>query len=157
MRVVLFVSGCHHHCPGCFNEPTWNPCFGKPFTEEVIDNLIEKINKPYIKGLSLCGGEPFYVSNRKPLLDFVRQVKKECPGKDIWCYTGAEYEDLLPGGKEFDQTGYELLRELDVLVAGPFLIEQKDLTIAFRGSRNQYIVDVQESLKKEKRIILSID
>ena len=155
MRVSLFVSGCHHHCKGCFNECTWDPNYGKPFTKETEDFLIEKINKPYIKGLSLVGGEPFFYNNRAPLLAFVKRVKEECPGKDIWCYTGAEFEDLLLGGKEYDAVGYALLTYIDVLVAGPFVLEQRDVSLAFRGSRNQYILDVQKSLNTNHRVLLN--
>ena len=155
MRVSLFVSGCHHHCKGCFNKCTWDPNYGKPFTKETEDFLIEKINKLYIRGLSLVGGEPFFYSNRAPLLAFVKRVKEECPGKDIWCYTGAEFEDLLLGGKEYDTVGYELLTYIDVLVAGPFILEQRDVSLAFRGSRNQYILDVQKSLNTNHRVLLN--
>ena len=155
VRVSLLVSGCHHHCPGCFNEVTWNPDYGKPFTEETVEQIIEALNKPYIRGLSLLGGEPFFFTNRVPLLELLVKVRERCPGKDIWCFTGAEYEDLLEGGKEYDDVGMQMLRCIDVLVAGPFIIEEKDLTLAFRGSRNQYFVDVPASLEQKKRVTLN--
>ena len=156
MRVSLFVSGCHHHCKGCFNECTWDPNYGKPFTKETEDFLIEKINKPYIKGLSLAGGEPFFHSNRGPLLAFVKRVKEECPQRDIWCYTGAEIQDLLLCGKEEDTTGYQLLTYIDVLVDGPFILEQRDISLAFRGSRNQRIIDVQKTLSSGNIILFGV-
>ena len=154
MRVVLFVSGCHHHCKGCFNRQTWDPNFGQDFTEETEDYLIDKINKPYIRGLSLCGGEPFYMSNREPLLHLCERVRKECPGKDIWSYTGAEFEDLLLCGKEYSESGYKLLSCIDVLVAGPFILEQRDVSLPFRGSKNQYILDVKKSLCTNHRVLV---
>ena len=157
LRTVLFVSGCHHHCKGCFNPQTWDPEYGRPYTKEVEDYLIEKTGKPYISGITLLGGEPFFPCNIPVLTGLCRRIRKELPDKNIWCYTGAEYEDLLPGGKEHTPEAEDLLRLIDVLVAGPFVLKERDVTIAFRGSRNQRIVDVQQSLKTGTCVCMDFD
>ena len=153
VRVSLFVSGCHHHCKGCFNACTWDPNYGEPYTREVEDKIIARLKQSFISGLTLLGGEPFYPTNRQPLLDLVKRVKKECPGKSIWCYTGAEIEDLMPCGCEYDAVGYELLAYLDVLVDGPFKEDLKSLMIRFRGSTNQRIIDVQNTLRASNIVL----
>ena len=157
VRVSLLVSGCHHHCPGCFNKVTWNPDYGKPYTKGTEEQILKALEPSYIRGLSLLGGEPFFLTNRVPLLDLLIKVRKTYPGKDIWCFTGAEWEDLLPGGKEYDDVGDQMLKLIDVLVAGRFIIAEKDLSLAFRGSRNQYILDVKASLEQKKRVVLDYD
>ena len=144
VRVSLFVSGCTHHCEGCFNPETWDFGFGKSFGQEQIDELLELMDKSYIRGLSLLGGEPFEPQNQEAVLDLVRQMKERLPGKDLWCYSGYLYERLASG--QVGDHAPELLGELDVLVDGPFVLAQKDLSLRFRGSRNQRIIDVQKSL-----------
>ena len=151
VRVSLFVSGCTHCCPGCFNPETWDFQYGKPFGPEQEEEILKYLSKPYIKGLSLLGGEPFHPRNQKTVLDLVRQVRERFPNKDVWCYTGYLYEDLL--ADKVGEHGRELLEQLDVLVDGPFIETQKDLTLRFRGSANQRIIDVPASLR-EKTVLL---
>ena len=157
LRTVLYVSGCHHHCKGCFNPETWDPNYGTPYTQEVEDYLVEKTGKPYISGITLLGGEPFFPCNIPVLTGLCRRIRKELPGKNIWCYTGAEYEDLLPGGKEHTPEAEDLLRLIDVLVAGPFILKERDVTIAFRGSRNQEIIDLAATRKTGYKVVLDLE
>ncbi len=147
VRVALFVSGCTHHCKGCFNPETWNFNYGKPFTKETEEELLEALSKTYINGLSLLGGEPMEPENQRVLLPFVKQVKSLYPEKDIWCYTGYDYErDLLHDSRARCECTDELLSYIDVLVDGEFVEEQKDISLQFRGSSNQKIIDVKASL-----------
>ena len=148
VRVTLFVSGCTHHCKGCFNAETWDFNFGKPFTAEIEDKLIEDLRPGYIAGLTLLGGEPFEPVNQRALLPFVRRVREMYPDKTIWCYTGYTYDtDLAAGGKAYCECSDELLSLLDILVDGEFVEELKDITLVFRGSSNQRVIDVQKSLQ----------
>ncbi|WP_037582068.1 anaerobic ribonucleoside-triphosphate reductase activating protein [Sporolactobacillus terrae] len=150
IRHSLFVSGCHFHCKGCWNAVAWNPTFGKPYTAEVETQIIDDLNIPGIKvqGLSLLGGEPF--DHPEPLTELVTRVNRDCPGKDIWCWTGFTFEQL----KE-DPERRDMLRHLDVLVDGPFDINKRNLKLKFRGSSNQRVILVKESLKKG-RIVLKV-
>ena len=131
VRVSLFVSGCRNHCPGCFNPEAWDFHFGKPFTNETEDVIIEALRPSWIQGLSILGGDPFEPENEAALIPFIRRVREELPDKDIWVYSGYTYEEL---------EGRELLRYADVLVDGPFIADEKDAGLAFRGSRNQRII-----------------
>jgi len=141
LRVSLFVSGCHHACPGCFNPEAWNFAFGKPFTQETIDEIIQELSADYISGLSLLGGEPLAPENQEQVWNLVRQVREKLPHKTIWCYTGYVYEaDLLSGGRKHCEATDEMLSLIDVLIDGPFIEEERDITLAFRGSRNQRIL-----------------
>ena len=144
VRVSLFVSGCTHHCPGCFNPETWDFAFGAPFGEEQLREILTLLDRPYIRGLSLLGGEPFEPENQGTVLELVRRVRRELPQKDVWCYTGYLYEALAAG--QVGEHSRDLLAELDVLVDGPFVEAQKDLKLRFRGSANQRILDVPASL-----------
>ena len=144
VRVSLFVSGCTHHCEGCFNPETWDFSFGTPFGEAEVGTILELLGHEYITGLSLLGGEPFEPENQEAVLALVRRVREEYPEKDIWCYSGYLFEELAAG-----RVGYysrQLLETLDVLVDGPFVLEKKDLGLRFRGSGNQRIIDVPASL-----------
>lgn len=143
IRVSLFVSGCTHACPGCFNPEAWDFGYGQPFTKDEEDAILTHLAKPYVKGLSLLGGEPFHPSNQAAVLALVKRVREAYPGKDIWCYTGYLYEDLLAG--RVGEHSWELLEQLDVLVDGPFVLEQKELSLRFRGSANQRLIDVPVS------------
>ena len=143
IRVSLFVSGCTHACPGCFNPEAWDFGYGQPFTKDEEDAILTHLAKPYVKGLSLLGGEPFHPSNQAAVLALVKRVREAYPGKDIWCYTGYLYEDLLAG--KVGEHSRELLEQLDVLVDGPFVLEQKELSLRFRGSANQRLIDVPAS------------
>ena len=144
VRVSLFVSGCTHRCPGCFNPETWDFAFGAPFGEEQVREILALLDKSYIRGLSLLGGEPFEPENQEAVLALVRRVRRELPQKDIWCYTGYLYEELAAG--QVGEHSRDLLEGLDVLVDGPFVEAQKDLKLRFRGSANQRIIDVPASL-----------
>lgn len=149
VRVSLFVSGCTHHCVGCFNKETWDFDYGKPFTKEVEDKILKLLSKDYITGLTLLGGEPFEVCNQEVLHNLLVRVKAEFPDKDVWCYTGYTFEDLLDD-KGTVNTKYTkgMLSFIDVLVDGEFMLERKSLGLTFKGSDNQRIIDVKESLKK---------
>lgn len=144
VRVSLFVSGCTHHCPECFNPETWDFSFGQPFGEEQVETILDYLRPAHIKGLSLLGGEPFEPQNQKAVLDLVKRVRKELPEKTIWCYSGYLFEALAGG--EVGSFSRLLLEQLDVLVDGPFVIARKNLGLRFRGSDNQRIIDVQPSL-----------
>jgi anaerobic ribonucleoside-triphosphate reductase activating protein len=141
VRVSLFVSGCSHHCKGCFNPETWDFNYGKSFTEETWKELFQALEPDYIAGLTILGGEPFEPVNQRALLPFVREVKKRFPGKNIWCYTGYTLEtDLQGGGRAECEATEEFLRLIDVLVDGEFVEEKKDISLAFRGSSNQRVI-----------------
>lgn len=135
VRVSLFVSGCRNHCKGCFNPETWDFDYGRPFTRETEDEIIEALRPSWIQGLSILGGEPTEEENAAVLIPFLKRVRAVLPDKDIWLYSGYTYEALLDK---------EILTLVDVLVDGPFLLELKDAGLAFRGSRNQRIIDLRE-------------
>ena len=148
VRVSLFVSGCTHHCKNCFNPETWSFEYGKPFTKETEDYIIECLSPNYIDGLSLLGGEPFEPQNQEVLLPFLRKVKNELPNKNIWCYTGYLFDrELLSESRARCEFTDEMLSLIDVLVDGEFVQAMHDISLAFRGSSNQRIIDVQKSLE----------
>ena len=143
VRVSLFVSGCRHHCKGCFNKETWDFDFGMPYTEETEDTIIRLLSPDYIQGLTLLGGEPFEPENQRALLPFLRRVREACPGKNIWAFTGFVYEDLQAEGTHCRcEATDELLSLLDVLVDGRFEESRKDISLRFRGSSNQRLIDL---------------
>lgn len=158
VRTSLFVSGCSHHCPGCFNEIAWDFNYGKPFTQDTIDSIIESLKPDYIQGLTLLGGEPFEYSNQKGLLPLVRQVREVLPQKDIWCFTGFLFDkDIIENMcKKWKETN-ELLSYIDVLVDGRFVEELKNLNLKFKGSENQRTILVNESLKSGNIILYDFD
>ena len=131
VRVSLFVSGCRNHCKGCHNPEAWDFSYGKPFTRETEDEIIEALRPSWIQGLSVLGGEPCEEENECVLLPLLRKIRSKMPEKDIWLFSGYTYEMLQ---------NEEILRYVDVLVDGPFLLEQKDISLAFRGSQNQRII-----------------
>lgn len=141
VRTSLFVSGCRRRCPFCFNEEAWNFAAGEPFTSEVEARIMESLEPHYISGLSLLGGEPMEPENQYGLVEFVERVKERFPHKTIWCFTGDLYEDLAAGGKHTEVTE-RLLACIDVLVDGPFVQDLKDITLRFRGSSNQRVIDL---------------
>lgn len=147
VRVSLFVSGCTHHCKGCFNREAWDFSYGKPFTEAEIDRIIEYLRPDYVKGLSLLGGEPMEPQNQEVLLPLLRKVRDIFPQKDVWCYSGYLFDRDILGRmcRESDVTR-EMIGYIDILVDGEFILERKNLKINFRGSDNQRIIDVKKSL-----------
>lgn len=142
VRVSLYVSGCRNHCKGCFNEATWDFDYGEEFTPIQENEIIEACKKSFISGLTILGGEPFEEENQTALLPFIERFKQECPDKNLWMYTGYVLDkDLQEGQRKFlpDVTN-KILEQVDVLIDGPFILEQKDLTLPFRGSKNQRLL-----------------
>ena len=147
VRVSLFVSGCTHRCPGCFNSEAWDFDFGQPFDQAVIDRILEDLSPSFVKGLTLLGGEPFEPQNQPAIVELLRQVKAKYPEKSIWAFSGYLFDrDILSGRLGDPAVTREYLSYLDVLVDGPFIQAQKNLTLRFRGSANQRIIDVPASL-----------
>lgn len=153
VRVSLFVSGCTHRCPECFNEIAWDFNYGQEFNQETIDLILKALEPSHIAGLTLLGGEPMELVNQEGLLPLLQQVQKMYPDKDIWCYTGYLYEDLLSGGKVHGPYSDEILSYLDILVDGPFILAQKNIRLKFRGSENQRIIDVKRT-NQSRQIVL---
>lgn len=145
VRVTLFVSGCRNHCKGCFQPETWDFAYGEPFTEEIENQILEMLEPSYIDGLTLLGGDPFEPENQRDLINFLRRVKSSFPRKNIWCFTGYTYEMLTTEGTHPRcEVTDEMLSLIDTLVDGPFEEELKDISLAFRGSSNQRILDLNE-------------
>ena len=144
VRVSLFVSGCTHRCPGCFNEVAWDFDYGEPFTEAVMNSIIEMLRPSYIRGLTLLGGEPFEPQNQGPVVELLRRIKIEMPEKSIWAFSGYLFDKDILSGRIGDCREY--LSYLDVLVDGPFVEAKKNLSLRFRGSENQRLIDVPASL-----------
>ena len=146
VRVSLFVSGCTHHCKGCFNSETWDFNYGKPFTSDTEQEILNALSYEYINGLSLLGGEPFEIQNQRVLLPFIQKVKEIFPNKTIWCYTGYTLnKDLIQGGRAYCECTADMLKCIDILVDGEFVEELKDISLVFRGSSNQRIIDIKKS------------
>ena len=144
VRVSLFVSGCRNHCAGCFQPETWEFGYGKPYTKETEEEIMRALCPAWIQGLSLLGGEPMEPENEQVLLSLVKRVRKESPNKDIWVYSGYVYEELK---------SRELLKYVDVLVDGRYDEKLRDPSLAFRGSSNQRIIDIRESVKAGKAVL----
>lgn len=158
VRVTLFVSGCRNHCPNCFQPETWDFSYGKPFTAETGDYILEQLSPDFIAGLTLLGGEPFEQENQRVLLPFLKRVRRELPGKTIWAYSGFTWEELtgaVPARCRCEVTD-EMLSQLDVLVDGRFVEELKDIRLHFRGSSNQRLIDVPATLKAGSVVLLDI-
>ena len=145
--VILWCQGCELHCPGCHNKETWDFNGGTPFSQKTKDLILAELDKPYIDRLTLSGGHPLAKDNLNEMTAFCKQVKEKYPNKTIWVYTGLHFEDIK---------SYEILRYINVLVDGPFVQEERDITLAFRGSRNQRIIDVPKSLQAKKTILLEV-
>ena len=145
VRVVLFVSGCRHHCPGCFQPQTWDFSYGQPLTQDTVDELLRLLQPDYIAGLTLLGGEPMEPENQPALLDLVRQVKQAYPEKNIWCFSGYLYDDLAAGKIGDGAVTRALLGLVDVLVDGEFILARKKLQLCFRGSENQRLIDLRKT------------
>ncbi len=154
VRISLFVSGCTHHCPGCFNEVAWDFNYGKPFTQETVDEILDMMKPDYIKGLTLLGGEPFEPQNQPAVLELLRQIKTKYPEKSIWAFSGYLFDrDILSGRLGPWEITREYLSYLDVLVDGPFVEAKKNLSLRFRGSENQRLIDVPSSLASNRVVL----
>ena len=143
VRVSLFVSGCTHHCKDCFNQEAWDFDYGEVFDQTIMDRILDLLAPGYIKGITYLGGEPLDPRNQAGLLDLTRQIKAKYPKKSIWCFTGYVWGKL----PRVEGVTEELISQFDVLVDGPFIAAQKNLSLRFRGSENQRLIDVPESLK----------
>ena len=155
VRVSLFVSGCSHHCTNCFNQEAWDFAFGRPFTGETQQEILAALSPEYINGLTLLGGEPFEPENQPEVAGLINRVRRELPEKNIWIYTGFVYDrDLVPGGRKYTDYTDQILDQTDILIDGPFVLEEKDIRLKFRGSRNQRILDMKQT-RKSGQIVLS--
>lgn len=147
VRTTLFVSGCTHHCKNCFQPETWSFSFGEEFTDAVAQKIITSLEGSFVDGLTLLGGEPMEPDNQRALLPFVRTLKQTYPDKTIWCYTGDVFEDLMsPDSQRHTEVTEELMSCIDILVDGPYVEAEHDITLRFRGSKNQRIIDVPATL-----------
>ena len=157
VRVSLFVSGCTHHCKGCFQPETWDFHYGSPYTKATGQQILNALNHDYIKGLTLLGGEPFEPENQKVLVRLLKNVRARFPQKDIWCYTGYTYEtDLIEDSRARCEVTDEMLSMIDVLVDGEFHEEEKNISLRFRGSENQRLIDLPKTKRQKKIILLEI-
>ncbi len=155
VRVTLFVSGCRNRCPGCFQPETWDFEYGKPYTEETKKELLAMLAPSYIDGLTLLGGDPFEPENQLELLPLLREFHAAYPKKNVWAYTGYTFEKLISGeGQPCCEVTEELLSYIDVLVDGRYEEELKDISLPFRGSSNQRIIDVSASLEKKEIVLV---
>ena len=154
VRISLFVSGCTHHCPGCFDQQAWDFDYGQPFTQQTIDYILQLLKPSYIRGLTLLGGEPFEPENQGAVVELLRQIKAEYPRKSIWAFSGYLFDrDILSGRLGPWEITKEYLSDLDVLVDGPFIEAKKNLALRFRGSENQRIIDVPASLAANQIVL----
>ena len=153
VRVTLFVSGCTHHCKGCFNSETWDFNYGTPFTEETEDKILGLLKPDYIEGLTLLGGEPMEPQNQRALVTFLKKVRESYPQKNVWCYSGYLFDSEIIKGRAHCEVTDEFLSYIDVLVDGRFVEKMKNIMLKFRGSENQRIIDVQKSLGQNSVIL----
>ena len=156
VRVSLFVSGCTHHCKDCFNEQAWDFEYGNPFTADTENAVIEALAPDYMAGITLLGGEPMEPVNQRGLLPLLKRIRKELPQKTVWAYTGYVYEDLLEGGMAHCEVTEELLSLCDILVDGPFIAEKKNISLRFRGSENQRIIDLKAT-RETGKVVLAME
>ena len=155
LRVSIFVTVCTNRCKGCFQPQTWDFDFGKPYTSETENYIIEELSKPYYNGLTILGGEPFEQSNQREIVKLIRRVKAQLPDRNIWIYTGFTYDkDLVPGGCRYIECTDEILDNTDILVDGRFVLELRNLMLRFRGSENQRIIDMKQT-RKLGEVVLS--
>lgn len=159
VRVSLFVSGCTHHCKGCFNPETWDFCYGKKFSSETEDEILKLLEPDYIRGFSLLGGEPFEPQNQPEITKLLRKVKHSFPEKTVWCYSGYTIDGDILNPESRIRTEYtdEMLGYIDVLVDGEFIEERKNLNLRFRGSENQRLIDVNKTLTGKNIVVLDDD
>ena len=155
IRVSIFVSGCTNHCKGCFQPQTWDFHFGRLYTKKIEDMILQELKKSYYDGLTILGGEPFEPSNQRELIGLIRRVRRECPDRNIWIYTGFTYDkDLVPNGCRYIECTDEILDNTDILVDGRFVEELKNIALVFRGSENQRIIDMKQT-REQGRVVLS--
>ncbi len=158
VRVSLFVSGCTHHCKDCFNPETWNFTYGEEYTDKVMTEILEALEPDYIQGITVLGGEPFEPSNQRELLPLYHAIRSRYPEKTIWVYSGYTLEqDLLQESRARIEITDEILALIDVLVDGEFVLEQKNISLKFRGSENQRIINLPESLASGETILIPDD
>ena len=153
VRTVLFVSGCTHHCKGCFQPETWNFDYGERYTKETEDEIIESLRPDYVDGITLLGGEPFEPENQRELVKLLRRIKKELPQKTVWSFSGYTYEELTGDSRAVCEVTNEMLSMLDVLVDGEFVEAKRNISLRFRGSENQKLIDMNKT-RKEGKIVL---
>lgn len=153
IRVTLFVSGCTHYCKGCFNQEAWDFEFGEPFTQAVQTELLAAIEPSYISGLTLLGGEPMEPQNQRALLPFLKAMKGKYPQKTVWCYSGYTLEELTGNSRARCEVTDEMLSLIDILVDGRFVEELKDISLRFRGSSNQRLIDLKTTLEKGEVVL----
>ena len=153
MRTVLFVSGCTHHCKGCFQPETWNFDYGERYTKETEDEIIESLRPDYVDGITLLGGEPFEPENQRELVKLLRRIKKELPQKTVWSFSGFTYEELTGDSRAVCEVTNEMLSMLDGLVDGEFVEAKRNISLRFRGSENQRLIDMNKT-RKEGKIVL---
>ena len=153
VRTVLFVSGCTHHCKGCFQPETWNFDYGERYTKETEDEIIESLRPDYVDGITLLGGEPFEPENQRELVMLLRRIKKDLPQKTVWSFSGFTYEELTGDSRAVCEVTNEMLSMLDVLVDGEFVEAKRNISLRFRGSENQRLIDMNKT-RKEGKIVL---
>lgn len=153
VRVSIFVSGCRNYCKNCFNQATWDFSYGKEYTDETENEIIDALKNSFIDGITFLGGEPFEPENQRGLIKLAKRIRKECPDKTIWCYTGFTLEEIRGESRANCEVTEELLSLIDVLVDGRFVEEEKDITLRFRGSRNQRLIDLKETLQSGKIVL----
>ena len=153
VRTVLFVSGCTHHCKGCFQPETWNFDYGERYTKETEDEIIESLRPDYVDGITLLGGEPFEPENQRELVKLLRRIKKELPQKTVCSFSGFTYEELTGDSRAVCEVTNEMLSMLDVLVDGEFVEAKRNISLRFRGSENQRLIDMNKT-RKEGKIVL---
>lgn len=154
MRLTIFVSGCTIHCPDCFNQKTWDFDYGVEWTEALKESVIEEVSKSYYKGITILGGEPFEPENQIEISKFLKEFKERLPEKDIWMFTGNQYDvNLQPGGNRYTDDTDDILNMIDILVDGPFKKDLKNITLNFRGSENQRIIDMKKTREKGEIVL----
>lgn len=157
VRTSLFVSGCRHHCKNCFNDIAWDFGYGELFTEETMEKIFDSVDHPWINGITLLGGEPFEPENQKVLVPFLVMFREKFPDKTVWCYTGFTIEQILgksePKSRAVTDSSNEMLSLIDVLVDGPYVESLHDISLKFRGSSNQRVIDMKKSIQNNKIIL----
>lgn len=160
VRTSLFVSGCRHHCKECFNEVTWDFGYGELFTEATMEEIFDSVDHSWVNGITILGGEPFEPENQRVLVPFLVMFHEKFPEKDVWCYTGFTIEQILgksePKSRAATDVSDEMLSLIDVLVDGPYVASLHDISLKFRGSSNQRVIDIKESIK-QKKIVLYLE